>query len=155
MSAARVAALDLADDATAAALVTLQRASYRVEADLIGVHDLPPLRETPRQLQASGETFLGALAGEDIVGAVSYKRHGDTVAIHRLVVHPDVFRRGIGTALLEALDATEAPARTVVAAAAVNLPARRLYERAGFRLVLERTVAGGVRILELERRRRP
>jgi hypothetical protein len=41
-----VAGLDLGDGAAADALVTLQRASYAVEAELIGVAELPPMRET-------------------------------------------------------------------------------------------------------------
>jgi ribosomal protein S18 acetylase RimI-like enzyme len=153
VSVAQVAALDLDDDPTAAALVALQRAAYRVEADVLGLDDLPPLRETVAQLRASRETFLGAFEADALVGAVSFKRRGGSIDIHRLVVRPDRFRHGIGTALLDALDAIEAPARTFVAAAALNTAAVRLYERCGFRPVTERTVAGGVRILELERRR--
>jgi ribosomal protein S18 acetylase RimI-like enzyme len=144
--------LDLGDDATLAAVVALQRASYAVEAELIGAPSLPPLVETPEQVRASGETFLGASDGGTLLGAVSYRRDGDTVDIHRLVVSPAAFRRGIATALLDALEEREAGAtRWIVGTGAANLPARALYERRGFAAAEERIVPGGVKWVRLER----
>jgi ribosomal protein S18 acetylase RimI-like enzyme len=149
---AEIAPLDLDDGAAADALVAVQRAAYRVEAEFLGTDDLPPLRERAADLRASGESFLGAWLDGRLVGAVSWKSlPGGTVDIHRLVVHPDAFRRGIGSALLQALDAHLAPERTVVATGAANLPARRLYETSGFRAVGEQVAQGGVRIVTMER----
>jgi ribosomal protein S18 acetylase RimI-like enzyme len=149
---AEIAPLDLADPATAEALVAVQRAAYRVEAELLGTDDLPPLRERPADLRASGERFLGAWLDGRLVGAVSWKEDPrGTVDIHRLAVDPGAFRRGIGSALLQALDARLEPARTVVATGAANLPARRLYETRGFRPVAEQVASGGVRIVNMER----
>jgi ribosomal protein S18 acetylase RimI-like enzyme len=147
-----VAPLDLADDATLERLVSVQRAGYRVEADLIGAISLPPLHETPEQLRASGETFLGAYLDGELAGAVSYKRAGDLVDIHRLVIDPKAFRRGLATRLLDALEAAEgdAPAWTV-GTGRDNAPARALYERRGFRAVEERIVPGGIVWVRMER----
>ena len=148
-----VAPLDLDDPATLEALVALQRAAYRIEADLLGVRTLPALTESPRQLRGAHETFLGAFEGERLVGAVSWRRRRDLVEIHRLVVDPDEFRRGIGTSLLSGLEAAEPGARrTIVATGAENPPARRLYERHGFTPYDRRTAAGGVPIVTYERR---
>jgi GNAT superfamily N-acetyltransferase len=147
-----VESLDLADDATLAAVVALQRAGYAVEAELIGAPSLPPLTETPEQLRASGETFLGATDGGTLLGVVSYKRDGAIVDIHRLVVHPGAFRRGIATALLDALERREAGAmHWIVGTGAANLPARTLYERRGFAVAEERIVPGGVKWVRLDR----
>jgi len=147
-----IAALDLGDDATLETLVALQRASYTVEAELIGAPSLPPLRETPEQLRGSGETFLGARREGALVGAVSYKRADATVDIHRLVVDPAAFRGGVATALLDALEDREGGARHwIVGTGAANLPARTLYERRGFAPVEERIVPGGVRWVRMER----
>ena len=153
---AEVRALDLGDPATVDAIVALQRASYRVEAELLGARTLPALTETPRALRAAGERFLGAFEGERLVGAVAWKRAGSLVDIHRLVVHPDRFRRGIGGRLLEALAATEPDAeRTIVATGAANAPARALYERHGFTPVEERLAGGSIPIITYERRAGP
>ncbi len=144
--------LDLGDRHTVDAIVALQRASYRIEADLLGARTLPALTETPRQLRNCGEDFLGAYEGERLVGAVSWKRDGALLDIHRMVVHPDRFRRGIAGRLLAALDEHEPGVeRTVVATGAANPPARRLYERHGFTPVEERVVSGSIGIVIYER----
>ena len=148
----RVDGLDLADDATVEALVALQRASYAVEAELIGAAELPPQRETADELRESGETFLGARRDGTLVGAVAYVRDGGTVDIHRLVVDPAAFRGGIATALLDALDARERDAeRWTVGTGAANAPARALYERRGFTVAEERLVGDGIRYVRLDR----
>jgi ribosomal protein S18 acetylase RimI-like enzyme len=151
-----VRALELGDPGTVKAIVALQRASYRVEADLLGARTLPALKETPRQLRKTGERFLGAFEGERLVGAVAWKRTGPLVDVHRLVVHPDRFRRGIAGRLLDALDVHEPGAeRAIVATGAANAPARRLYERHGFTAVEERLAAGAIPIITYERRSHP
>jgi GNAT superfamily N-acetyltransferase len=147
-----VGPLDLGDDATLESLVALQRAGYAVEAELIGAETLPPLHETPEQLRATGETFLGAHRAGGLVGALSFKRDGPTVDIHRLVVDPGAFRCGVATALLDALEARESDAtHWMVGTGAANVPARALYERRGFSAVEERVVPGDVRWVRMER----
>jgi ribosomal protein S18 acetylase RimI-like enzyme len=149
---ATVVALDLADAALVGELVELQRASYRVEADLIGAESLPAMHETAEQLRACGESFLGALRTGRLLGALGYVRDGETVDIHRLVVHPAAFRRGLATALLDALEAREDGARRwIVGTSAANEPALALYAGRGFRVAEERTLPGGIRYLGLER----
>jgi ribosomal protein S18 acetylase RimI-like enzyme len=144
--------LDLDDEDTVAALVELQRASYAVEAELIGAASLPPMRDTPETLRASGETFLGMHREQRLLGIVSYKRDGATVDIHRLAVHPSAFRRGIAGDLLDALEAREAgAAHWTVGTGAANLPARTLYERRGFAVTEERIVPGGIRWVRMDR----
>ena len=147
-----VAELDLGDDITLERLVALQRASYAVEAQLIGAAELPPMREPPAELRASGETFLGARRDGRLVGAVSFKRAGGTVDIHRLVVDPAAFRGGVATALLDALEAREAGAtHWTVGTGAGNAPARALYGRRGFVVTEERIVPGGIRWVRMDR----
>ena len=114
--------------------------------------ELPALHERPSALRASGELALGAEARGRLVGAVTWKRAGDTVDIHRLVVDPAAFRQGIASAAARTAAEEEPDARrTIVDAATRNHPAVALYQARGFRRVSERTVAGGVRIIRLER----
>jgi GNAT superfamily N-acetyltransferase len=144
--------LDLGDDATLVRLVALQRASYAVEAQLIGADALPPMAEPPEQLRACGETFLGARRDGRLVGAVSFRRAGGTVDVHRLVVDPSAFREGVATALLEALETRNRDAtHWTVGTGAANAPARALYERRGFAVTEEREVPGGIRWVRMDR----
>jgi GNAT superfamily N-acetyltransferase len=129
----RIARLDLSSTQTASELVALQRAAYRVEAELVGSDRIPPLRETAPELQSCGETFLGAFVGDVLAGAVSWKRDGDILDLHRLVVDPGRFRQGIARALVRAALAAEPDARrAVVQTGADNHPAVQLYLEEGF-----------------------
>ncbi|HEX8867962.1 MAG TPA: GNAT family N-acetyltransferase [Lentzea sp.] len=139
--------LDLSDDAVLHELWTVQRLAYAVEAELIGFDGIPPLHETPDELRASGETFLGLYDEEGLVGAVSYQLDGSTVDICRLVVHPRAHRRGIASKLLDALP--EGP--QIVSTGTKNEPALRLYRKRGFVETGQTVIAPGVTITHLSK----
>jgi ribosomal protein S18 acetylase RimI-like enzyme len=126
-------ALDLSDPSLALELLELQRRAYRVEADLIGSEEIPPLRETLAELQSCGETFLGARVDGLLVGAISWRVEGETIDLHRLVVDPAHFRKGLGSALVRGALAAESRARrAIVQTGASNDPAIALYLEEGF-----------------------
>lgn len=145
--------LDLSQPETATALLELQRRAYRIEAELIGSDGIPPLRETLEELQASGETFLGAFVHGELAGAVSWRVESSTLDLHRLVVDPARFRGGIGTALIRAALAAEPEAkRAIVQTGAANEPAKRLYRREGFEELDELEAAPGIRVTRFAKR---
>ncbi|MFF9363544.1 GNAT family N-acetyltransferase [Streptomyces griseoluteus] len=145
--------LDLSDPDTLRQLWNLQRASYAVEARLINFDGIPALHETLEQLRASDESFLGIRDGLQLVGAVAWIRlPNDALDICRLVVHPVAHRRGVATALLDALDSIEPAELTVVSTGTSNLPAVELYRRRGFMPVGKRQIAPGVTVTLLERK---
>ena len=144
--------LDLSDEAIARPLLELQRESYAVEAALIGDDRIPQLTETLDALRAAGLDWLGAFDDTGLTGAVAWTVLPDeTVDIHRLIVAPRAFRRGVATALLDGLDALLPGRRILVSTGAANVPAITLYERRGFRLVREREVVPGLAVAELTR----
>jgi ribosomal protein S18 acetylase RimI-like enzyme len=146
------ALLDLADEALARSLLALQRESYAVEAALIGSDGIPPLTETLEELQAAGMEWLGSFDDGGLIGAVSWKiLHDGTVDIYRLVVAPRAFRRGVASALLDALDARYPDRPTLVSTGRGNGPALELYRRRGFMVVREREAIPGLWVTELER----
>ena len=150
----RPASLDIRDEAIARSVLALQRDSYAVEAALIGSRDIPPLTETLEALQAARSDWLGLFDEAGLAGAVAWKILDDgTVDIDRLVVAPRAFRRGIATALLDALDARYPDRPTLVSTGRDNAPARDLYRRRGFTLVGEREAAPGLWVAELQRGR--
>jgi ribosomal protein S18 acetylase RimI-like enzyme len=148
--------LDLSDPDTLRGLWDLQRASYAVEAELIGFDGIPALHESLQELRDCGESFLGLDDETGLAGAVSWARLQDgTLDICRLMVHPRAHRRGIATALLDSLNRAEPARRAVVSTGTANHPALALYKRHGFTPVGTRRIAPGTSITVLERRSTP
>jgi ribosomal protein S18 acetylase RimI-like enzyme len=144
--------LDLADADVAAGVLGLQRRSYAVEARLIGSDRIPPLHESLDDLQACGETFLGAYVEGRLAAVVSWKFDGVTIDLHRLAVCPRFFRRGIGVALVRAALRSEPEARRAIAqTGAANEPAKQLYRREGFAELGDREVLPGLWVSRFER----
>jgi ribosomal protein S18 acetylase RimI-like enzyme len=144
--------LDLSDESTAGDVLRLQRDAYRVEAHLIGSDEIPPLRETLADLQSCGETFLGGRIDGTLVGAISWRVEDDTIDLHRLVVDPAHFRKGIATTLLRgALDANPFARRAIVQTGASNEPALSFYRREGFVQTDELEPAPGLRVARFTR----
>lgn len=147
--------LDLSDREKAELLWSLQHAAYRIEAALIGVSDLPPLRETVDDLQACTETFWGCWTEEgELAAAVSAEpgEEPNTATVCRVMVHPDYFRRGLAVALLSAAMAEYAPESAWEVTAEVrNEPAVSLYEKLGF-LPMETFIpAPGIMMLRMRK----
>ncbi|WP_423410649.1 GNAT family N-acetyltransferase [Heyndrickxia sp. MSNUG] len=134
-------------------MLELQRKSYIIEAELIGTTEIPPLTETFEQLQNCGETFIGYYIDNKLAGAVSYKREAGTLDIHRVMVHPDFFRRGIAAKLIKHIEAHEKnTSKTIVSTGAANLPAVRLYEKLGFHRTEDAIVGNGIVIANFIKR---
>ncbi len=136
-------------------MLELQREAYRVEADLIGSDAIPALTESLAELQSGGETFLGAFLGGELVGAVSWKLDGETIDLHRLVVDPSHFRKGVAVGLVRAALAAEPAARrAIVQTGAANTPAAALYLREGFKRAGEAEPVRGLRVARFTKRLR-
>ena len=88
------------------------------------------------------------------MGAISWRFGADTIDIHRLVVHPAHFRRGIATALVRGtLDTEPTAERAIVQTGAQNAPAAALYQREGFEPI-EELELGGLRVSRFAKRLR-
>jgi ribosomal protein S18 acetylase RimI-like enzyme len=138
-------------DAEADAIVALQRAAYRGEAELLGTDALPPLTETVADLRACGEELW--VVGAPIEAVVGLEPEGDALRIARLAVAPAAQRRGHGRAAVALAVARAEGSAVVVSTGAANAPALALYERTGFARVGERTVPRDVRVVDLRRER--
>jgi ribosomal protein S18 acetylase RimI-like enzyme len=133
-------------------ILSVQRASYQIEAALINYPDLPPLRETIADLMSAPETFLVYRDDKQIVAALSYKFKAGVLDIGRLIVSPSHFRRGIARQLLEAVERVELNVqRLMVSTAAANVPAITLYKKAGFQIFERRILPDGLALVQLEK----
>lgn len=143
--------LDLMNHTLTEELLALQKSAYAIEAKLVGFPNLPPLHETVEELQTSGEIFYGYFVDGELAGAISYKIEGKTLDIHRMMVHPNFFRRGIARQLLELVLALPEIERAIVMTGAANQPAKKLYETFGFVEITQEMVVEGLMISRFEK----
>lgn len=88
-------------------IFALQKIVYQNEAEIYNDYSLAPLRQTLAEMKVQFETriFLKAVVNGKIIGSVRGGREGDTVHLSRLIVHPYFWKRGIGTKLIEDIEA--------------------------------------------------
>lgn len=132
--------IDISYRENAEYVLNIQMPSYKVEAEIIGSYEIPPLKDTVDTLQQCGEIFFGYYLDEELCGVVSVKEENDEVDIHRLIVHPTHFRKGIAQRLLNFLVSYSKVGTIKVATGSKNTPAVRFYEKNGFEKVKEITV---------------
>jgi ribosomal protein S18 acetylase RimI-like enzyme len=95
-----------AEEHDAGEIMTVQRAAYVSEALLYDTTRLSALSEPMEAILksvAAGEALVAKM-GSRIVGAVRGVRKDDECHVERLVVAPDMQGRGIGAALLSAVE---------------------------------------------------
>jgi GNAT superfamily N-acetyltransferase len=128
--------IEHAGESDAGELWTLQRAAFVDEARELSNPFIPPLNETLDQLRAafSEVAFLKVVEGNRIVGAGRLRLRDDAAWIERVVVAPDQQGRGIGSALMVALEAQASPAtrRFELYTAALRTLNVAFYHRHGY-----------------------
>ncbi|WP_026477688.1 GNAT family N-acetyltransferase [Alkaliphilus transvaalensis] len=125
--------LNLKDDVTSKSVLELQMASYKIEAEIIGFQELPPLKDTIKSIKESEEIFYGYYINNVLTGIVSFKIMENVLDIHRVAVHPDFFRRGIAEKLINYVEKLENNiVKITVSTGTTNLPAVNLYLKNGY-----------------------
>ncbi|MDN4494454.1 GNAT family N-acetyltransferase [Ureibacillus aquaedulcis] len=132
-----IKSIDISNGKNAEAVLNIQIPSYRIEAELIGSFDIPPLKDTVQTLQICGEMFFGYYENDELCGVISIKADGVEVDIHRLIVHPDHFRKGIAQSLLNFIEKEYKVETIKVATGSQNTPAVHLYKKNGFQKLKE------------------
>lgn len=125
--------INVKDKEIAENLLKLQIPAYMVEAKLINFFDIPPLKDTVETLRKCGEQFFGYFIEDELCGAISYKVQGKILDIHRLIVHPNHFRKGIAKQLFQFMEEhIEGIDKIVVSTGTKNFPAVEFYLKRGF-----------------------
>ncbi|CAH0315953.1 putative N-acetyltransferase YvbK [Peribacillus sp. Bi96] len=133
--------IDMTNPKLAEDVLNIQLPSYMVEAELIHFYEIPPLKDTVDTLQQSGETFYGYYLNDELSGVISIKVEKGIIDIHRLMVHPTHFRKGISKMLLEFIENNEKDIETIiVSTGSKNTPAINFYEKNGFSITGETNV---------------
>ncbi len=94
-------------------ILELQRLAYQSEAAIYGDWSIPPLTQTLDGMKDDivRQLCLKAVLDGKLVGSVRGVRNGDTCEIGRLIVHPAIQGRGIGSRLMEAIEGAFAGVR--------------------------------------------
>ncbi|MDF2802211.1 MAG: acetyltransferase, family [Anaerocolumna sp.] len=144
--------LNIKDKAIAKQVLDLQLISYPIEAKLINFYDIPPLKDTLEQLMDCSESFYGNYINNILAGILSFKIVDHILDIHRVCVHPDYLRRGIGEKLITYIEAQNPSInKIIVSTGKANIPAIKLYEKKGFIMVRDIEIAENFYITELEK----
>lgn len=152
-----IAELNLQDRTVADELWLLQHTAYRLEAELIGFNEIPPLLETVDMLQNCGETFYACYGNDDeLIGAVAVQEETPgTLTVTRMMVHPGHFRQGIAGRLLRyVFTVYDGMGEFRVSTGSKNAPAVALYTKNGFIPCGRQEVAPGVELVEFHRQGR-
>lgn len=129
--------------------------AYRVEANLIGVQDFPPLHRTQADILASQSDFQGVLeGGERLLAVVETEPRDSVLQIASLCVSPQRFRGGLASGLVAGVlaDAQVSGRPVVVTTARANGPALALYQKFGFQMTAARRSPEGIELIDLEKR---
>jgi len=134
------------------------QSSYKIEAELVGVEDFPPLSRTVEHIQASTTQFYGFIVEGKLAGVIEISLNEEsaenisktTLEIESLTVSPLFFKQGIAGLLIEFVLQTKAFEYAIVETAAVNQPAIKLYEKHGFRIFKKFTPEHGIEKVALK-----
>ena len=128
--------------------------AYQSEAKLFGNMDIPPLKQTIEELYNEFQkgTILKAL--DDIgviIGSVRAYQENGTVYIGKLMVHPKMQRKGIGTKLLLEIEREYPNQRYELFTSTKSISNIRLYERLGYKIFKEETVSQELQFVYLQK----
>lgn len=145
--------MDITKPSLAKEVLKIQIPSYKVEAELIGFDEIPPLKDTVETLQRCEEIFYGFYKNEQLSGAISIKIENGVMDIHRLFVHPKQFKKGIAKKLLDFVQTNETGFETIiVTTGSSNVPAINFYQKNGFLKTKEIKVAEQLSITLFQKR---
>lgn len=142
--------LDHTINPTAEQIRNIFQVSYAVEAKLLKAVDFPPLQRLLTAFLHSKNIFYGYYKNQMLKAVVELKEELQSIHIQSLVVHPDSFRQGMASALLQfVLDIHHVELFTVETGLN-NHPATSLYQCFGFKKTDEWDTDHGIRKVAFE-----
>ncbi len=129
------------------------QASYAIEAKLLKTTDFPPLKRTAEEFLDSKNVFYGFYKEEKLAGVVEVKAEEKNTHIQSLVVHPNFFRQGIASTLVQFVLETYTTKTITVETGLANEPAKDLYYGFHFKKVREYDTTNGIRKIAFLMRR--
>lgn len=135
-------------------ILDLQYLTYQSEAKLLANPDIPPLKQTLKEVQQEFEkgVFLKAIdADGTIIGSVRALSESGTLHIGKLIVRPDLQGQGIGTKLLHEIERICPHPYYELFTSDRSKRNISLYERLGYSKYKEREVAKNLKFVYLKK----
>ena len=138
-------------------ILALQKLAYVSEAEIYHDFTIPPLTQTPEQMEEDFEKqhVLKAVMDGKIVGSVRAHVNENTCYVGRLIVHPEFRNQGIGTLLMKNIEGCfSGAARFELFTGHLSEGNLRLYRRLGYARFAEKPVNERLTLVFLEKRLR-
>ena len=135
-------------------ILDLQYLAYQSEARLLNNYNIPPLMQTYRELleEFNKGIVLKAINMEgDIVGSVRGYVDAGTLHIRKLIVHPDMQGKCIGTQLLQRMEGVCPQPRYELFTSCKSVRNLNLYHRLGYVCFMEEKTAADLRLVYMEK----
>ncbi len=143
-----------AEPGDAAEILALQKLAYHDEAAIYDEFGIPPLTQTLDEMRADLEqqTCLKATIDGRIAGSVRAYLSEGTCFIGRLIVHPDLQNRGIGTRLMNEIEHLFShAARFELFTGHLSERNLYLYRKLGYRPFKEGRISDALTLVYLEK----
>ena len=124
--------LDNSNEEIANQIFAVFQNAYKIEAQLIGTLDFPPLLRSVKDIENAETQFYGFIENESITAVIEIFLENKLLEINSLTVDPHYFRKGIASKLIDYVLENTHFSEAIVETAVVNLPAINLYKKHGF-----------------------
>lgn len=135
-------------------ILKLQYLAYQSEAKLFGDIDIPPLKQTIEEVYDEFQKGTVLKAVDDrgvIIGSVRAYQESGTVYIGKLMVHPKMQKKGIGTRLLLEIENEYPSQRYELFTSTKSINNIRLYERLGYKIFKQEAVSQELQFMYLQK----
>ena len=135
-------------------ILELQYLAYQSEAKLFSNMDIPPLRQTIEEVYDEFQRGIILKAEDDggnIIGSVRAYQEDGTVYIGKLMVHPKMQKKGIGTKLLLEIENEYPNQRYELFTSTKSVSNIGLYEKLGYKIFKEEAVSQDLQFVYLQK----
>ncbi len=135
-------------------ILVLQYLAYQSEATILDNFSMLPLKQTIQAIELEYQNSLILKAVDEkgrVIGSVRGHEENGSLYIGKLIVHPKVQGKGIGTRLLSELERLCPQRRYELYTSSTSDTSLRLYERMGYSRFKEKQITLGFTLVFLEK----
>ena len=135
-------------------ILALQYIAYQSEARLFNSTDIPPLKQTIDEVRNEFDNgiFLKAVdESGNIIGSVRAYEKDNIVYIGKLMVQPNMQKKGLGTKLLLEIEKQYPNKRYELFTSTKSISNIRLYEKLGYKIFRKEAVSKELEFVYLEK----